>query len=690
MHVHIVGAQRHPLTATVSERIRADETLDATEVHLGLAMELGGLGTWSWDLVTGTGRLDERAAAIVGLASGDLADVRQAQMERVHPDDLARLHEELEAGIVRGETIELAHRVTHPDGTLRHVVSRARVILDGEEHPIALVGINRDVTAQRDVEAALRATEAQQAYLVRLGDALRSLRDPIEIQAAAARLLGEHLEASRVMYVEVDGEHDEHVTVHREFRREGVPSAVGRYRLEDFGPSIARELRSGRMLVAADVRELADLGQAELATYAALGVRAYAVVPLVKGGRLTACLSVNHDVPRAWTAGEILVLEQTAERTWAAVERARAEGAHAASEERYRTLFQSIDEGFCIIEMMFDAGGSPVDYRFLETNPAFGRQTGLRDAVGRTASELVPGLEAHCFEIYGRVALTGTPERFEHTAEAMGRDFDVYVFRVGSARDARVALLFNDATEQRRMQQERERSLEREREGREAAEAFLAVMSHELRTPVTTIYGTASLLRKNPARPDLPELLGDIEEESDRLLRIVDDLLVLSGVERGLVSLTPEPLLVPRALDEVLAAVRRRYPDVRLDVRGMPGLPMVVADSTALRQVLYNLLANAAKYAGRDGPITITVEATATEVVLSVLDVGPGLGDDPEALFGLFYRAAHTSRTASGTGIGLYVARQLVDAMGGRLEARPRPGGGAWFRLSIPLAEDAY
>ena len=119
------------------------------------------------------------------------------------------------------------------------------------------------------------------------------------------------------------------------------------------------------------------------------------------------------------------------------------------SEARYRTLLDAIDEGFCVIEVLFD-GDRPVDYRFLEANPAFIAQTGLRDAIGRTVRELVPTHEAHWFEIYGRVAVTGEPTRFEAPAEALGRWYDVYAFRIGQPGAYRVAILFTDITARKR------------------------------------------------------------------------------------------------------------------------------------------------------------------------------------------------------------------------------------------------
>lgn len=120
------------------------------------------------------------------------------------------------------------------------------------------------------------------------------------------------------------------------------------------------------------------------------------------------------------------------------------------SEERYRTLFNSMDEGFCVIEMIFDEDEKPVDYRFLATNPAFSRQTGLPEVKGRRMREIAPELEQHWFDIYGKVALTGEATRFENCAAALQRWFEVYAFRLETSDKCRVGIVFNDITARKR------------------------------------------------------------------------------------------------------------------------------------------------------------------------------------------------------------------------------------------------
>ncbi|MEG4518280.1 MULTISPECIES: PAS domain-containing protein [unclassified Microcoleus] len=130
-------------------------------------------------------------------------------------------------------------------------------------------------------------------------------------------------------------------------------------------------------------------------------------------------------------------------------DRKQALAALHRSEERYRTLFESLDEGFCVIEMLFDANEKPIDYRFLEVNPAFEKQTGLVQAAGKTARQLLPDLEDYWFEMYGKVALTGEPVRFEQGSEVLNRWFEVSAFRTPEPHSRKVALLFKEISERK-------------------------------------------------------------------------------------------------------------------------------------------------------------------------------------------------------------------------------------------------
>lgn len=148
--------------------------------------------------------------------------------------------------------------------------------------------------------------------------------------------------------------------------------------------------------------------------------------------------------------GEIARLRALLACSEADLQRANAQIASLeASERRYRAMFDGIDEGLCIIEMIEDEAGQPIDYRFLQANAAFVRQTGLEDAMGRTVRDMVPGHEQHWFDIYGRIARTGIAERFEDRAEALGRWYDVYAMPFGAPGDLQVAVLFRDVLDRK-------------------------------------------------------------------------------------------------------------------------------------------------------------------------------------------------------------------------------------------------
>ena len=168
------------------------------------------------------------------------------------------------------------------------------------------------------------------------------------------------------------------------------------------------------------------------------------------------------------------------------------------SEEQYRVLFEAIEDGFCIVEMKFE-GEKPVDYRFVELNPAFAAQTGLRDAQGRWMCEIAPNHEQHWFDIYGEVALTGRAVRFEHFAgELGGRWYDVQAFRVGDPSLRRVAILFNDKTDRRAADTLRERA--------EDTQALVnQEISHRLKNVFAMVLAIATQTLRNVAERDAVE-----------------------------------------------------------------------------------------------------------------------------------------------------------------------------------------
>ncbi len=486
----------------------------------------------------------------------------------------------------------------------------------------------------------------RQAFQLKLNDRLRTIADAKEIMRTAAHVVGEYLGVDHALYNEIinNGE-----TIHIEdgYVPWGTQKITGDFPVSSFGAAM-EVLRRGEPLIVEDQTTTPLKDQSARAASTGLGVYASMTVPLVKEGRWVANFGVLQGSPRRWTDHELGILQDAAERTWAAVERARAEEtlreneerfrafvtassdvvyrmspdwshmnylqgrefipdtcspdstwldgyidpddqtqvlqvineairtksifalehrvrrvdgtlgwtfsravpmldangkikewfgtasditrrketeeALCVSEEKYRTLFNSIDQGFCIIEVLFDDDDHPLDYRFLEVNQAFEGQTGLVDVTGRRMRDMAPRHEQYWFDIYGRIALTGEPARFQDLAQALGYFYDVYAFRVGKPEQRRVGILFNDISALKAAEAALRESEERQGFLLKLSdtlrpisdpEEILAVVAQEAmelfgvdRCYYCEIEDDKAIIRRDASRGDLPSVVG--------------------------------------------------------------------------------------------------------------------------------------------------------------------------------------
>jgi len=269
------------------------------------------------------------------------------------------------------------------------------------------------------------------------------------------------------------------------------------------------------------------------------------------------------------------------------------------------------------------------------------------------------------------------------------------VFRDDDGTPIRMLGTGQDITERHRLEMERDQLLADERRAGEFREAFIDVISHELRTPITTILGITQILTR-PGRADDATtrtlLLEDVRSESERLHRLVEDLLVLSRVERGRLVVDAEPLEPRRLLERAVAHEAAELPSIEISLDIAPDLPIVAGEATYVEQILRNLLGNAAKYTPAGTSVHVSARRTGDggedgdedAVAIRVVDNGPGVPDASiERIFELFYRDPDSARIASGSGIGLFVCASLVTAMGGRIWAHRREGGGSEFGFTL-------
>jgi PAS domain S-box-containing protein len=240
-------------------------------------------------------------------------------LDAVHPDDRARVARDWQACVRAGHSIELAYRLRRHDGQYRQIRAHgAAMIADGQV--CEWFGVCVDITASLQGAAALRESEERFRFLDRLGQATRTLTDATEVMQATARLLGEYLGATRCAYADVEADGNT-FTIRSDWSTPGVPSSVGVYSLDLFGPHAAAGLRRGEQVVVCDVDDLGEDGGARM--FKSIGIRAVMCTGLVKDGRLAAMMAVHQATPRAWTAREAALVQDVVDRCWAHIERVR-------------------------------------------------------------------------------------------------------------------------------------------------------------------------------------------------------------------------------------------------------------------------------------------------------------------------------------------------------------------------------
>lgn len=370
-------------------------------------------------------------------------------------------------------------------------------------------------------------------------------------------------------------------------------------------------------------------------------------------------------------------------------ERKESEEALRTSEAKYRSLFENIDEGFCIVQMIFDEAGKPVDYRFLEINPSFEKQTGLNDVKGKRMRELLPLCEEHWFETYGRIAVSGQSERFENRVEQLHRWYDVFAFRYGNPEDRQVAMLFKDITERKIWEVKLKEAKEAAEEANRAKSEFLASMSHEIRTPMTVFMLALQRLNGLDQNPEHQKLLDMACRSAAHLRTLIDDILDFSQIEARQVRIHKETFNLRGCVENVLnmLSLSAQQKKIGLHLAVDSAVPeKVICDHDRLSQVLVNLVGNAIKFTDQ-GQVEIRVQAEGSRLLFNVIDTGPGIAPDKQGLlFCHFCQVGDShSRKKEGTGLGLAICKGLVELMGGEIGMESRPGSGSTFWFTLPL-----
>jgi PAS domain S-box-containing protein len=405
------------------------------------------------------------------------------------------------------------------------------------------------------------------------------------------------------------------------------------------------------------------------------------MVPVKDEGRVVGVVQVMTDSGE-YTDDELELFDGLVAQMGAAVrnarlhkERRRLEAAEAAARaaaaerEQAAQVLEAVGDGIFLLD---DAGV----VRLWNRAATLASGLAAQDVLGRALADVIANWDALAARI--PVAEEGAAARpVTLPLEIGGRDlwFSFVAVRIADG----VVYAFRDVTAERLLEEEKS--------------DFVATVSHELRTPMTGVYGAAqTLLRRDidlsPA--ERRTLLSMIATEAARLSQITEEVLLTSQLDRGELSVKRAPVDVAEVVHSAVHAMRAQLPDsMTIEVEIDDRIGVASGDSDRVQQVLVNLLDNAAKYGS--GPVKVSAESTNGVVRIAVSDAGPGIdAADRDRIFEKFYRAdPHLTRGARGTGLGLYISRELARRMGGRLALASGPGEGATFVMELPRPETA-
>jgi len=388
------------------------------------------------------------------------------------------------------------------------------------------------------------------------------------------------------------------------------------------------------------------------------------------------------------------------------MERQRMEKALQQSRLRYQMLFERMLDGYALHEIICDKNGRPIDYKFLDINPAFEKLTGLnRDIVGKTVLEILPGTEQYWIDTYGQVALTGQPLNFENYSDAVGGGwYEVIVFRPAAGQ---FATIFRDVTERKQAEKERERLNRDLLDKNKELEQIVYVTSHDLRSPLVNIQGfsremehafkdvLAALQRPNvPAElrrdlapileDDIPESLQYIFSSTAKMDSLLSGLLRLSRL--GRTALNIEKLDANKVISNISDVFEFRLQTIDAELE-IGDLPPCWGDETQISQVFANLVDNALKYLSpdRSGIIRISGRNEGKEVIYCVEDNGIGIAPEhQQKIYEIFHRLNPDQN--QGEGLGLTIVHRILDRHRGKIWVESEPGHGSKFFVLLPAS----
>jgi PAS domain S-box-containing protein len=686
----------------ITENKAAEAALRESESRFRLLADTAPAPVW---LTNEEGEVEFVSEALVEFYGRPAEELRgHIWKDTLHPDDLGFVAEIQAAARAarRPYGFEARFRNAANDWCWMRVSVKPRFDTDGAFR--GYVGMSFDVTETRNALDRLARDERRQTFLLALTDRLRDLDEPNEIMIAVESALGEALEVQRVGYGEIDEEQGV-VAFGRDWT-DTVASAQGDWALNAFGEAVMKDLAAGAVVRISDVREDSRTRSAA-ATFESIDTRALVRAPLVRGGRLRAFLYVHNAHPREWTDAEVELIEEVAERTWAELERARAEAHLRESESRFRDIADTAPVLIWVTRA--DRVRSFVNQAYVEYMGADYETVRLADwreylhpdDHERILAESLAGeatgkpfsLEARYRHNSGeyRWLRSFSRPRLDAHGEVIG--FVGVAFDVNDAKRAEQdlkrinELLAEKVTEALEEKARAEQDL-MHAQRMEAVGRLTGGVAHDFNNLLTVVIGALDMILKSPDDAARRQKMGEAALAAARRgERLTHQLLAFSRRQ----ALRPEPCDLNALVRESEPLLRRAVGEaVDFRMRLKRGGAFARVDAAQFEAALLNLVVNARDAMGEQGSLRIATEncdlpggpVGVAHVCVTVKDSGEGMSDEVrDRVFEPFFT---TKAVGKGTGLGLSQVYGFARQSGGDVRIESTPGKGTQVRLYLP------
>jgi PAS domain S-box-containing protein len=610
--------------------------------------------------------------SLLGYAPGDWDG---ELLERIiHPDDRERVQQEVAAADGAGIPFQAEYRVLARNGSVVWIREQARTISRRDGRPLFGESFLVDIGERKRIEHECDGLVAAERMAVAETAERQARLDLLREVAELASSLDYKTSIDRIAGLVVRGFADWCLV---DLAEEGAPLkriAVARAEAGAAGapkqepdPAVLSVISSGNPRVLPELGSTSN-GQPP-AFLEGLKTRSVICAPMRARDRSIGAVTVARTtVGETYGADDLALVQEIAGRIAVAVDRARLFAEVEQRAEAARVL-EHVADGI----LLLDRNG-----KVRLWNPAAEGITAIRasDIVGRAAVDAIHGWQDAVETV--PVAATPDPGHPEVVIPIETERGERWIAISGVQFFGGTVYAFRDLTDVRRLE--------------ELKASFIATASHELRTPLAAVYGAAQTLLRHDFALDeggRDRFVSLIADESERLGRIVNEILLASQLDAGRLDLEAEPFDAAELVERVVEATRAYAPPgVKVGHGVADGVPLVEADRDKVRQVLVNLVENAIKYSPDGGVIEVGVEPHEGNVIFHVRDEGLGIPvDEQSRVFEKFYRVdPQMTRGVGGTGLGLYICNELVGRMGGHIWLESKPGEGSTFLFELPAA----